>query len=97
MHKNLFVPMFVLIIAVMALSACGPAATATVDVPMNTPVNTPVPAVDTPVPTMDPMSMYLPEAVSWGHYHSRIINCLPAFRTHETAFRRGRLYREPHH
>jgi len=60
MYKKLFVTMFVLIIAVLALSACGPAATATADVP----VNTPKPAVDTPVPADDPISMYLPEAVT---------------------------------
>jgi phosphate transport system substrate-binding protein len=60
MHKKLFVSIFVLIIAVMALSACGPTATATEEVP----VNTPAPAVDTPVPTVDPMSLYLPEAVT---------------------------------
>ena len=60
MYKKLFVTMFVLIIAVLALSACGPAATPTTDVP----VNTPKPAVDTPVPANDPIAMYLPEAVT---------------------------------
>jgi phosphate transport system substrate-binding protein len=60
MRKNLFVSMFVLLIAVLALSACGPSATATADVP----VNTPLPAADTAVPTVDPLAMYMPEAVS---------------------------------
>lgn len=60
MRKNSFIAMFVLIIAVLALSACGPAATATVDVP----VNTPVPAVDTLEPANDPLAPYLPEAVT---------------------------------
>jgi len=64
MRKNLFVTMFVLIIAMLALSACGPAATATADVPVNNPVNTPIPAVDTPMPANDAMAMYLPEAVT---------------------------------
>lgn len=62
MRKNFIVAMFVLIIAVLALSACGPAATATATV--DVPVNTPVPAMDTPVPVVDPMDMYLPEAVT---------------------------------
>lgn len=62
MHKKLFVTVFVLLIAVLAISACGPAATA--DVPLNNPVNPPVPVVDTPEPAIDPMSMYQPEAVT---------------------------------
>lgn len=60
MRKNLFVSMFVLLIAVLVLSACGPSATPTVDVP----VNTPVPPADTAAPTVDPLAMYMPGAVS---------------------------------
>ena len=60
MRKNLLISMFVLLIAILALSACGPAATATADVP----VNTPLPVVDTPVHANDAMSMYLPESVT---------------------------------
>ncbi|MBU2609497.1 MAG: PstS family phosphate ABC transporter substrate-binding protein [Chloroflexi bacterium] len=55
MRKNLFVPMFVLLVAVLVLSACGPAATPTAEPSMNTPVP------PTAVPTVDPMAMYLPE------------------------------------
>ncbi|MFA5873267.1 MAG: PstS family phosphate ABC transporter substrate-binding protein [Anaerolineales bacterium] len=60
MRKNLFVSMFVLLVAVLVLSACGPAATPTAEVP----VNTPVPPTETTVPTVDPLAMYLPDAVN---------------------------------
>jgi len=60
MRKNLFVSMFVLVIAVLVLSACGPSATPTAEVP----ANTPVPPTETAVPTIDPLGMYLPDAVS---------------------------------
>lgn len=62
MRKNLFISMFVLLIAVLALSACGPAATATATA--DVPVNTPIPAVDTLEPANDPLALYLPEAVT---------------------------------
>ncbi|MDP2995091.1 MAG: PstS family phosphate ABC transporter substrate-binding protein [Anaerolineales bacterium] len=60
MRKNLFVSMFVLLVAVLVLSACGPAATPTAEVP----VNTPVPPTETAVPTVDPLAMYMPDAVT---------------------------------
>jgi len=60
MRKNLFVSMFVLLVAVLVLSACGPSATPTAEVP----VHTPVPPTETAVPTVDPLAMYLPDAVS---------------------------------
>jgi len=61
MHKNFIFATFVMIVAILALSACGPAATtSTVEIP----VNTPAPASDTPVPVNDALAMYLPEAVT---------------------------------
>jgi phosphate transport system substrate-binding protein len=59
MRKNLTVSLFVLVAAVLVLSACGPA---------STPVEEPV-VTDTQVPTTipateDPLAMYMPEAVS---------------------------------
>jgi len=62
MRKNLFVSLFILPVAVLVLSACGPATTPspTVEVP----VNSPVPPIATAIPTVDPLAMYLPEAVS---------------------------------
>ena len=65
MRKFSSVPVFVLIILVLALSACAPVAA-----PMATPtqeasVKTEAPIVtEAPVVTEDPMAMYLPDAVS---------------------------------
>lgn len=57
MRNNLLVSLFVLTIAVLVLSACGPAAMPTQAVP----TNTAAPAVE---PTADPLGMYAPDAVS---------------------------------
>lgn len=60
MRKNLFVSMFVLLAAVLVLSACGPAAT-----PTEEPVVVDQPTeVPTAVPTEDPLAMYMPDAVT---------------------------------
>jgi phosphate transport system substrate-binding protein len=59
MHKNLSISMFILLIAVMLLSACGPSTVSTA---------TESPAVvteqSTTAPTEDPLAMYWPDAVS---------------------------------
>ncbi len=55
MRKNLLVSLFIFTVAVLFLSACGPAATPT------QPSATRSPA---PTPTEDPLGMYLPDAVS---------------------------------
>ncbi|MFH2102887.1 MAG: PstS family phosphate ABC transporter substrate-binding protein [Chloroflexota bacterium] len=60
MRKNLIVSMFILLVAVLVLSACGPEATPTAEVP----VNTPVPSTETAVSTVDPLAMYIPGAVN---------------------------------
>ena len=59
MRKNLFVSMFILLIAVMLLSACGPSTTPTA-------TEAPVVATDQPTtaPTEDPLAMFAPDAVS---------------------------------
>ncbi len=62
MRKNLIVSLFVLLIAAMALSACGPQATPT-PVATEKPVETEEPAA-TEEPVVDPMAMYLPENVT---------------------------------
>jgi len=70
MRKNLFIIFAILIVASMLLSACGPTATATaVPVPSDvsaTEEPTAVPATEVPTvaPTADPMSMYMPDAVT---------------------------------
>ncbi len=62
MRKNLTVSLFVLMAALLVLSACGPAATPT-EKPVMT--NEPQPTdVPTAAPTEDPMAMYMPDAVS---------------------------------
>jgi phosphate transport system substrate-binding protein len=53
MRKNIAVSMFVLMTAVLVLSACGPAATSTEAI-----------AISQPAATEDPLSMYMPDAVS---------------------------------
>lgn len=58
MRKNLFVSMFILFAAVLVFSACDPAAT-----PTEEPVVTEPPA-PTAVPTVDPLAMYMPDAVT---------------------------------
>jgi phosphate transport system substrate-binding protein len=58
MNKNVSVSVFVLMIAVLALSACGPAATPTV-----APTVEPT-AMPTAEPTVDPLAMYMPDAVT---------------------------------
>ncbi|KAF0108984.1 MAG: phosphate binding protein [Anaerolineaceae bacterium] len=58
MRKNLSVSLFVLMAAVLVLSACGPAST-----PVAEPVLDPTTA-PTIIPTVDPMAMYLPENVT---------------------------------
>ncbi len=62
MRKNFVVSLFVLLAALLVLSACGPAATPTEE-PMVEP--TEVMATDVPEPTAteDPMAMYMPDAV----------------------------------
>ncbi len=62
MCKNLIVSLFVLLIAAMALSACGPQATPT-PVATQKPVETEE-LVVTEEPVVDPMAMYLPENVT---------------------------------
>jgi len=65
MRKNLYVSMFVLLAAVLVLSACGPAATPEPPVVVPTAVPTALTtAVPTAVPTVDPLAMYAPDAVS---------------------------------
>ena len=54
MRKNLYVSMFVLLVAVLVLSACGGSAT-----PTEKPVMEP-----TSAPTVDPLAMYAPDAVT---------------------------------
>ncbi|MFH1524780.1 MAG: PstS family phosphate ABC transporter substrate-binding protein [Chloroflexota bacterium] len=61
MRKNLFVSMFILLTAVLVLSACGPAATPVEPTVVPTAVPTAVPTV---VPTVDPLAMYMPDAVT---------------------------------
>lgn len=62
MRKNLTVSLFVLLAAVLVLSACGPAVTPTEEPVMtDEPMPTEVP---TAAPTVDPMAMYMPDAVS---------------------------------
>ncbi|MEW6092482.1 MAG: PstS family phosphate ABC transporter substrate-binding protein [Chloroflexota bacterium] len=60
MHKNLTVSLFVLLAAVLVLSACGPASTPAeepvVVEPTDAPINVPA--------TEDPLAMYMPESVS---------------------------------
>jgi len=62
MRKNLVVSMFVLLIAVLVLSACGPAVipSATAEVPINTPLQ----PTATVISTLDPLGMYAPGAVA---------------------------------
>jgi phosphate transport system substrate-binding protein len=55
MRKNLLVSTFIFAAAVLVLSACGPAPTPTQPAATNTPA---------PIPTDDPMGMYMPDAVS---------------------------------
>lgn len=61
MRKHLTVSLFVLLAAMLVLSACGPATTPTEEPVADTPAPTEVP---TAVPTEDPMAMYMPDAVS---------------------------------
>jgi phosphate transport system substrate-binding protein len=62
MRKNLSVSMFVLLTAVMLLSACG-TVTPTEQPVVVQPTNTPM-ADPTAQPTVDPLAMYMPDAVS---------------------------------
>jgi phosphate transport system substrate-binding protein len=71
MQKNLYVSMFVLLAVVLLLSACGsattPAPTAvppTAVPPTAAPTVVPPTTEPTAVPTVDPMAMYMPGAVS---------------------------------
>jgi phosphate transport system substrate-binding protein len=64
MRKNLFVSMFVLMAAVLVLSACGPAATPVEPTVVPSPVPPTAAALPTTVPTVDPLAMYAPESVS---------------------------------
>lgn len=63
MRKNLIVSLFVMLAAVLVLSACGPSATPTAAPATEKPTDQPV-ADPTAVPTVDPMAMYMPENVS---------------------------------
>lgn len=63
MRKNLIVSLFVMLAAVLVLSACGPSATPTAAPATEKPADQPV-ADPTAVPTVDPMAMYMPENVS---------------------------------
>ncbi len=62
MRKNLFVSMFVLLVAVLVLSACGGSATPT-EKPVTEPTSAPT-EIPTVVPTVDPLAMYAPDAVT---------------------------------
>ena len=62
MSKKLSTVIFVVLALGFVLSACGPATTPTPTVVVL--VNTPVPPNATIVPTVDPLAMYLPDAVS---------------------------------
>jgi phosphate transport system substrate-binding protein len=64
MRKNLFVSMFILLTAVLVLSACGPAATPVEPTVAPTAVPPMATAVPTVVPTVDPLAMYMPDAVT---------------------------------
>jgi phosphate transport system substrate-binding protein len=64
MRKNLFVSMFVLMAAVLVLSACGPAATPVEPTVVPSQVPPTAAALPTTVPTVDPLAMYAPESVS---------------------------------
>lgn len=68
MTKTILSLLFVLVVASLALTACGGSATAT-EVPAIEPATAPVeataiPAEPTAAPAEDPMGMYLPDAVS---------------------------------
>ena len=60
MRKNLTISLFVLLAAVLVLSACGPAST-----PVEEPVvtDTQVPTTVPATATEDPLAMYMPDAV----------------------------------
>ena len=60
MSKKLSIVVFAFLTLSFVLSACGPAATPTTEGP----VNTPVPPTETAIPTVDPLAMYAPDAVS---------------------------------
>lgn len=61
MRKHLTVSLFVLLAALLVLSACGPASTPTEEPVVEPPAATEVPTV---APTEDPLAMYMPDAVT---------------------------------
>jgi phosphate transport system substrate-binding protein len=64
MHKNLYISMFVLMAALLVLSACGTTVTQVEPTVISSPVAPMATAVPTAVPTVDPLAMYAPDAVS---------------------------------
>lgn len=64
MRKNLLVSMFILLTAVLVLSACGTAATPVEPTVAPTAIPPTATAVPTVVPMVDPLAMYMPDAVT---------------------------------
>jgi phosphate transport system substrate-binding protein len=64
MRKNLLASLFVLMAALLVLSACGPAVAPTEESVVVEPTQVPATDVPTAVPTVDPMAMYMPDAVT---------------------------------
>jgi phosphate transport system substrate-binding protein len=62
MRKNFYVSMFVLLVAVLVLSACGGSATPT-EKPVMEPTSAPT-EIPTAASTVDPLAMYAPDAVT---------------------------------
>ena len=62
MRKNFYVSMFVLLVAVLVLSACGGSATPT-EKPVTEPTSAPT-EIPTAASTVDPLAMYAPDAVT---------------------------------